>query len=173
MSDKIVNDLVNIKNLREKILTLRKTGMFDIISHKMVEDANSLDWAIGELIRIHFIPAILCASDSPTMMDDLANLDGIVVDGAAMFVCIAPTKVEAAVLRRYFTPVDVKGTIIRIEDTPSYLLCDGYQLHDKLIYIEGFILNKHIEEVGKRGVREQLSNWLRELLKTHNNGRIK
>ena len=170
MSNKIVVDINNIKNLREKLVALEKSKMFDSISQKMQEDIKSLDWAINELSSIHFSPVILGISNSPTAASDLADFDNIPINDSIMFVCIAPTKVEATVLHKYFIPVDEQGTKVKIKNCPSYLLCDEYITRDGLIYIEGYILNTLIAEIGKRGVREQLSNWLRELLETQRKG---
>jgi len=185
MPDKIVSDLLNIKNLKCKLELLEKTGEYKIISHQMLDDIKSLDWAMNELTRIHFIPIVLCASNSLPAIQDIKTSttilslkdltsdspletntfkDLIILDGIAIFICIAPTKVEATVLRKYFMSENSCGTKMRIENHPSYLLCDGYELKDGLIYIEGSILNTYVEEIGKRGVKEQLSVWVRNLM---------
>jgi hypothetical protein len=174
MPTQIIANLLNIKNLKLKLQSLEKTGMYEAISHKMLDDIRSLDWAIGELTRIHFTPVILCVSKSLPIIQDLKgvgdNDDNIVIDDVAMFVWISPSKVEATVWNKYFIPDGVCGTKMKIEDNPPYLICDGYELKDGLIFIEGSILNTHLAEIGKKGIKEQLLAWSRKLLETKGKG---
>jgi hypothetical protein len=164
MLEQAVANIQNIKNLKSKLESLAGlAGVCDnkiqkAISNKMIDDVGSLNWAVEELVKTHFTPVILCASNSVDVAKDFLGWSSDLI-----IVCFAPTKVEATVLHKYFITEDIADKKLEIKDLPPYLICDGYRL-DNMIFIEGFILNSHIEEVGKKEIKEQLSVWVKGLL---------
>lgn len=164
----IFNHVINLKDLKDRITILHRTPSIpESVLNQTKADIATLIWSLDELVKLHFTPMILSVGDKD-VFNDFGELEQSTVDGITTIVRFTPSKFEISMFRKLFIPEGYEGVKMNSIELPPFILCDRYYAscdknarQRKSIYMEGTILNGHLEEVGKRSIRNQLSTWLK------------
>jgi hypothetical protein len=166
---KNIEMITSLMTLRQRISVI--SGSKDVsieIAMKLVKDLDSINWAIDELLKVHFTPILLVVGQQGSL--DF-NMPKIRYNDLDMIISIDPTKVEVALCRKYLIPENFDGTKLALTELPQYLICDRYWASEekfrpecKAAYMEGYIIKDSLEEIGRRGVKQDLRKWLVNLI---------
>jgi hypothetical protein len=124
------------------------------------EEKIALNWAISEISKYNFKHVSMLIGPSTNFAT--LELEKSECNNITVVISIEPSVFENSLLRRYCA----SSNEAIIKDIPTCFICDKYYKDNKVLYLDGFVSQKNLVELGNKGIKLVLEQWLRTFYKS-------